>query len=78
MNQNTVEPGKGHAHFIFKSFPQLNISFPDQSFRYPHEEALSPYPPKRRTAKTLIRHVILLVLSSCGSLQQMLEIEKQI
>ena len=23
-----TEPGKGHAHFTFKSFPQLNISFP--------------------------------------------------
>ena len=26
------KPGKGHAHFIFKSFPQLNISFPRHNY----------------------------------------------
>ena len=42
----------------------------DQSLRCPHEEALRPWLPIERTAKTLVRlgeQAILLVLSCCGS-----------
>ena len=53
----------------------------DQSLRCPHEEALGPLLPTERIAKTLIRlgrrpswsesllsaHIILLILSCCGS-----------
>ena len=59
----------------------LSIHQSDQSLRCPHEEALGPKLPIERTAKTLIRlggcpgwsesslgaHVILFVLSCCGS-----------
>ena len=77
MCRNTTKPTKWTVRRSSWAFAQS-----DQSLRCPHEEKLGPRQPNGRTVKTLINlgirpgwsesslgaHVILLVLSWCGSI----------